>query len=87
MPPDLLADLKAHRALIAAHIGDGEPRELPEPTGVHCAECLAFVYTHAPQVQQMCHMVMCPYWKAGVGPEWLAAERSKREYRRGQEAA
>ena len=52
--------------------------------GERCRVCVATVYTHSPELQRMCHMVRCPYWYpgAGVGPEWLEAERGRTNYSR-----
>lgn len=55
--------------------------------GEPCPECQAWVYTHSAEVQRMCHRVMCPRWEPGVGPEWLADERRREEYRRGKAEA
>lgn len=76
-----------------------ESRAEPEPTSEpaspdseeesRCPECQALVFTDSPEVQRMCHRVMCPRWtaKSGVGPEWLADERRREEYRRGKSEA
>ncbi len=73
----------------AAHLAKSAPPE-PAPAetedesaGTHCDTCSATVYTTSPEVQRMCHRIACPLWTegSGVGPEWMAKERSAAAYR------
>jgi hypothetical protein len=81
--------LKMYAPQLAEQQSMPQPRESqspPEPSAdadelesESCRACLATVYGPTPEIQQVCHMVTCPFWtpESGVGPTWIARERGR----------
>lgn len=74
----LLRSLRARREEVLAMFDENAEES------AHCGVCSATVFVASPQVQQMCHQMMCPYWRkdCGASPEWMAKERNQERYRR-----
>lgn len=93
MKPALLAELKANRAAIVEHLRANPPGEQCEEH--HCDECGKTLFIHdgdrdtaflVCQISGSCS-VLCPFWRPGLGPDWMGRARSSEEWSRRKRAA
>lgn len=79
---ELLTGVSEHRDIVLRHF-QGSTAE-PEDFGEQCKECRGWVFGGADDgaVSQACGVAMCPYWRPGVGPDWLADYRNREAYKR-----
>lgn len=95
LPGWFVSACKERRAEIVAHV-QATARESSTPSqpegasedseGERCELCAATLYTTAPEVQQMCHMILCPYWTPGIGPDWMPKERESAQWKERRKA-
>ena len=86
----LAAALTEHRGEVLMHFGRAE-----EPTGEHkCGECGRTVFVWRDDMDmgyQACFAsgdcrVMCPFWRRGLGPDWMPRARESEEWSRRKKA-
>lgn len=76
LTPAMKKALGVHRAAVLEHFGvPCEPRQ--------CGSCGALVCTEDPEVVfRFCGRVECPWWRPGIGWEWVGKARRDAAWRK-----
>lgn len=73
---DLQPQLILHRQAVLDYFRGSRSSDLAE----HCGECKGFVYHE--DAFLVCGRPMCPWWRAGMGPDWIPGYRNREEWKR-----